>query len=131
MAEPSAAADRGDPGRIGVDYNGAWNAWGPHDWCDLYNGGGDITDCTVVVELKGAGGQTRKNVHYVPKRPGQSWLYARYEAGTEFNGRQFGRTTVPDVVGERVGACTHSLTVAARRQGATQPRRTAQSRKSA
>lgn len=53
MAEPGAVADRGSPGCIGVDYDGAWNDWGPHDWCDLHNGGGDIADAPVVVELKG------------------------------------------------------------------------------
>lgn len=102
VAERYAAPGRGDPARIVVDYAGAWNAWGPHDWCALYNAGGDITDCTVVVELKGAGGQTRKNVHFVEKWPGKSQLYARYEAGTELNGRQFGRTTVPEVASLQV-----------------------------
>lgn len=102
VAERYAAPERGDPARIAVDYDGAWNAWGPHDWCALYNAGGDITDCTVVVELKGAGGQTRRNVHFVGKWPGKSRLYARYEPGTELNGRPFGRTTVPEVASLQV-----------------------------
>lgn len=112
VAERYASPGRGDPARIAVDYDGAWNAWGPHDWCALYNAGGDITDCTVVVELQGAGGQTRKNVHYVAKWPGQSRLYARYEAGTELNGRQFGRTTVPDVVSLQVRVFAPGYTAA-------------------
>lgn len=102
VAEKYASPTRGDPARIGVDFDEAWNAWGPHDWCAVHNAGGDLADCTLVVELTGAGGAVRRNVHYVPKWPARSWLYARYEAGTEVNGRRFGRTTVPDVAALRV-----------------------------
>lgn len=102
VAERCSATGRSVPDRLVVDFDGAWNAWGPHDWCGLFNTGNDINDCTVIVELKGANGQTRKNVHFVKKWPGKSWLHARYESGTEVDGRQFGQTTVPDVASLRV-----------------------------
>ncbi len=98
VAERYAAPLGTNDGRVALNFDESWNAWGPHDWCGFYNGGDDIEDCTVVVEIKGKGGQTRKNVHFVRRWPGKSWLYARYDPGTPVGDRVLGRMTVLDVV---------------------------------
>jgi len=104
VAERYAAPVSPAPGRVMVDLDESWNAWGPHDWLSLYNAGGDIEDCTVVVDLKGVAGQSRRNVHFVKKWAGKSWLYARYDPGTAIGERRVGRMTVTDVasIGVRV-----------------------------
>ena len=50
-----------------------------------------------VVDIKGAGGQTRKNVHFTKQWPGKSWLYTRYDPGTQLGDRVVGRMTVNNV----------------------------------
>ena len=97
VAERYAAPASPNNGRVAIDFDEAWNAWGPHDWCRLYNSGDDLEDCTVVVDLKGAGGQSRRNVHFVPRWPGKTWLVARYDPGKQVGERQFGRMTVRGV----------------------------------
>jgi hypothetical protein len=84
-------------GRIRVDFDESWYGFGPHDWCCLYNAGARLMDCTVVVELTGANGEIRKNVHYINDWPPNSWRYARYSAGTVVSGRYVGRMTVFNV----------------------------------
>ncbi len=91
------AAPKAASGRFEVNFCEAWNAWGPHDWLEVHNTGGDLEDCTVVVELKGAGGHIRKNVHYVKRWAGNSRLCARYEPGTMVDGRTVGCRTVTGV----------------------------------
>jgi hypothetical protein len=104
IAERYAAPPSPSSNRIKIDFDESWNAWGPHDWLYLYNAGGDLEDCTIVVDLTGASGQKRRNVHYVRKWTGNSWLCARYDPGSQLGDRRVGCMTVNDVatVGVRV-----------------------------
>ncbi len=104
VAERYSASVADAPGRIRVDFDESWYGWGPYDWCCLYNEGAELEDCTVIVDMKGAAGDVRRNVHYVQKWPSKSWMYARYDPGTDLNGRRVGRMTV-------VGVNTVNVTV--------------------
>ena len=97
VAEKYAAPMSSNTGRIVVDFDESWGAWGPYDYCCLYNKGADLEDCTVLVEMKGAKGDVRKNVHYVQRWASNSWMIARYDPGTKLLGRDVGRMTVYDV----------------------------------
>jgi hypothetical protein len=92
------------PGRVRVDFDECWYGCEPYDWCRLYNAGAALEDCTVVVEMRGAAGEARTNVHFLRKWAGNSWVHARYDAGTELNGRRVGKMTVlhVDTVGVTV-----------------------------
>lgn len=91
------AAPISSVGRVRVDFDESWGAFGPHDWLSLYNTGPDLDDCTILVELKGAKGDVRKNVHFLRKWSGNSWQYARYAPGYDLLGRKVGRMTVYNV----------------------------------
>jgi hypothetical protein len=79
-----------------TDFDGAWNAW-PYDWCKMKNVGPDLEDCTVIIELRGKTGQTRKNIHFAPRWPANSMLVARYDPGFSLGDRVVGKTNVADV----------------------------------
>ncbi len=84
--------------RIAVDFDEAWGPVGPHDWLILTNSGADLTDCTILVELTGASGQVRQNVHFAEYWAADTPMYARYEmGGLFFEGKHIGSTTVLDV----------------------------------
>jgi len=83
--------------RITVDFDESWGCVGPHDWFKIYNCGPALDDCTIVVQLTGANGEVRKNVHFLEQWPANTWMYARYSAGIELLEKQLGRTTVDDV----------------------------------
>lgn len=97
IAERYAAPRSAAGGRMAVEFLEAWNGWGTHDWLYLQNAGEDLEDCTVVVELRGAGGRTRTNVHFVERWAGRAVLCGRYDPGTTVDGRPVGRTTVREV----------------------------------
>ena len=65
VAEAYAVPITDNPGRILVDFDESWYGWGPNDWCRLCNAGAELENCTVVVDLRGQNGQTRRNVHFV------------------------------------------------------------------
>jgi hypothetical protein len=82
---------------IVVDFDESWGWFGPHDWFCIYNKGAALEDCTLLVQLTGASGEVRKNVHFVKEWPANSWMYGRYDGGNEVLERQVGRATVLNV----------------------------------
>ncbi|MHB1038380.1 MAG: hypothetical protein ACYC35_28055 [Pirellulales bacterium] len=88
VAEKYSASLCDSAERIGVDFDESWGCFGPHDWCFLDNRGPALQDCTIVVQLTGAKGDVRKNVHFVKEWPTNSRMYARYEGGQETTFRQ-------------------------------------------
>lgn len=92
-----AAPASSNIGRFVLDFDESWNAWGPYDWCCFSNTGGDLEDCTVIVEIKGTSGQIRTNVHFVRRWQGNSSLFSRYDSGLQLPDRTVCRTTVPNV----------------------------------
>ena len=97
IAEKYSATFCDSTDRIAVDFDESWGWFGPHDWCSFGNRGTALRDCTVVVQLTGARGDVRKNVHFIKEWPANSWLYARYAPGQEILGSQTGRMTVNEV----------------------------------
>jgi hypothetical protein len=97
VAEKYGAPMTSAEDRINIYFSESWYGTGPYDWCGFYNSGGELDDCTLIVELTGAEGEQRKNVHYLGKWPSKSWVYARYEGGTQLENRSIGRTTVYNV----------------------------------
>jgi hypothetical protein len=81
VAEKYAAPFSRNIGKIWVDFHESWGPVGPDDWLCLYNNGPDLEDCTILVELKGAKGDVRKNVHFLRKWSSDSWQYAIYAPG--------------------------------------------------
>ena len=83
-----------------VDIAAAWGPFGTHDWFMIYNAGPALDDCTIVVELTGKNGDTRKNVHFVEQLPSNKWMYAQYDLGQEWATGRPGlafRKTVTDI----------------------------------
>lgn len=97
VAEKYSATFCDSTRRIAVDFDESWGWFGPHDWLKIYNYGQPLKDCTIVVQLTGASGKVRKNVHFVKQWPAKSWMYARYEGGTKLLEKHVGRMTVDDV----------------------------------
>jgi len=97
VAEKYAAPFSRNIGRIWVDFDESWGPVGPDDWLCLYNNGPDLEDCTILVELKGAKGDVRKNVHFLRKWSSDSWQYAIYAPGEKVLDRMVGRMTVYNV----------------------------------
>jgi hypothetical protein len=85
-----------DSTSIAIKFHESWGSIvGLYDWLLLENASGQpLEDCTIVVELTGAAGDVKKNVHFVREWPLQSWVYARYGGGKEIGGRTLGRTSV-------------------------------------
>lgn len=94
VAEKYSAAFCDAAGRIAVDFDESWGWLGQHDWLRVHNRGPALEDCTIAVELTGASGEVKKNVHFVAMWPEDSSMYARYKAGDEVLGRQVRRMTV-------------------------------------
>jgi len=97
IAEKYSATFCDSTDRIAVDCDESWGWFGPHDWCSFRNCGAALEDCTIVVQLTGASGEVRKNVHFVKAWPANTWLYARYSPGQEMLGRKSGRMTVSGI----------------------------------
>lgn len=71
-------------------------AWGPlsDDVLELVNSGSDLEDCTIAVELTGANGESRTNVHFVPKWESKGILVARYSPGQTVLDQTLDKTTI-------------------------------------
>ena len=79
-----------------LDFDEAWGSQGPDDALTLVNNSGDLTNCTVLVELQGRT-EVSRNVHFLPEwRSGQA-IHARYSPGTDFAGEVILRQSVYDV----------------------------------
>jgi hypothetical protein len=83
---------------LSLDFDTAWGPFGPDDLMTLSNASGKALHyCTVLVELRGAGGEVERNLHFVSDwAPGEK-IFATYSPGTEVLGRVEGRETVPSV----------------------------------
>lgn len=97
VAEKYSATFSDSTGRIVVDFNEAWGEFGPNDWLLLQNRGETLEDCTILVQLTGAKGEVRKNVHFLKEWPTDTNMWGRYQSGTEFLGRTVEKTTVTNV----------------------------------
>lgn len=97
IAKKYAAGPTSPGNRIVVDLDEAWGVVGPFDWFHIYNQGPSIRDATLVVKLTGVGGTMRTNVHFVSDWPANTWLYGRYEVGTQALGKSIGQTTVASI----------------------------------
>jgi hypothetical protein len=83
---------------ISIDLDAAWGPVGPDDRLTLFNRtGADLHNCTVLVELRAAGGEASPSVYFVPRWPAGTPIYARCPAGTAFFGEAVGSRTVPRV----------------------------------
>lgn len=94
VAEKYSAPAAVNNGRIVADVDEIWGGSLSHDWLCLHNGGPEIEDCTILVEIKGKEGDFRKNVHFVPKWSSNTWIYSRYDIGKPVLNRVVGRMTV-------------------------------------
>lgn len=104
IAEKYAATPSDPDGKMVVDLDAAWGPHGPQDRLKLHNTGtSSLENCTIEVVLLGAGGKSRKNVHFVRDWPANSWLYTRYEPGRQILDRpDVFRTTIPDIQSIRI-----------------------------
>ncbi len=97
IAEKYSATLSDSTGRIKVDFNEAWGASGSDDWLLLQNRGETLEDCTILVQLTGAKGDIRKNVHFLKTWPTDTSMWGRYQTGKEVLGRTVEKTTVTNV----------------------------------
>ena len=68
---------------VAADFNAAWGHLGPDDWMFLYNNSSLVLhNSTVLVELRGIDGDVHRNLHFIPAWEQETWICARYEAGT-------------------------------------------------
>ncbi len=84
-------------GRIVVDFNESWGDSRPEDWLVLQNHGETLENCTISVQLTGASGKVRKNVHFLKTWPKNTSMWGRYQSGEKLLGRTVDRTTVTNV----------------------------------
>ncbi|WP_145038325.1 hypothetical protein [Gimesia chilikensis] len=94
IAEKYSATLSDSTGIIVVDFNESWGDSGPDDWLVLRNLGETLEDCTILVELTGANGDVRKNVHFLKTWPESASMWGRYQAGEKILGRTVDKTTV-------------------------------------
>ncbi len=102
IAEKYSATLSDSTGLIYVDFNESWGDSGPDDWLFLKNLGETLEDCTILVELTGADGEVRKNVHFLKTWPESASMWGRYQNGEKILGRTVDRTTVTYVKEMRV-----------------------------
>lgn len=81
------------------------------DWNKIYNGGPEIVFATIVVELTGANGETRKNIHFVKAWPQNTWLYCPYTAGVLIKDKMEGRRSVTAVQKVQVTVLSPDLAI--------------------
>lgn len=77
FAAPPSPADE----RFTVDLNDTWGEHTSEKWFCIHNGGSDLHDCTLQVQLTGRDGQIRRNVHFLNHWPANTWMYAQYKVG--------------------------------------------------
>tara|TARA_R110000868_G_scaffold149766_1_gene372462 strand:+ start:186103 stop:187248 length:1146 start_codon:yes stop_codon:yes gene_type:complete len=94
IAEKYSATLSDSTGLIYVDFNESWGDSGPDDWLFLKNLGETLEDCTILVELTGANGDVRKNVHFLKTWPESASMWGRYQAGEKILGRTVDKTSV-------------------------------------
>ncbi len=94
VAEKYSATLSDSTGRIVVDFNESWGDSGPKDWLVLQNLGETLEDCTILVQLTGASGEVRKNVHFLKTWPTNTSMWGRYQGGQKILGRTVDKTTV-------------------------------------
>lgn len=88
IAQKYAAPHTEDIGNIQVDIDESMTATETADLFTISNNTGqELTDCTIQVDLVGADGQSRKNIHFVRKWPVDTKLYAQYSVGIPFENR--------------------------------------------
>tara|TARA_R110001592_G_scaffold165883_2_gene400500 strand:- start:7860 stop:8966 length:1107 start_codon:yes stop_codon:yes gene_type:complete len=94
IAEKYSATLSDSTGLIIADFNESWGDSGPDDWIALQNLGETLEDCTILVELTGANGEVRKNVHFLKTWPESTCMWGRYQGGEKILGKTVDRTTV-------------------------------------
>jgi hypothetical protein len=93
-AGPPASGNR----TIAIDLDAAWGPIGPDDRLMLTNRTGtELHNGTILVELRGKGGDIARNVFFAARWPSGNSLYARCPTGTELFGETVGRRSVPRV----------------------------------
>tara|TARA_R110002167_G_scaffold300470_1_gene504801 strand:- start:344 stop:1639 length:1296 start_codon:yes stop_codon:yes gene_type:complete len=97
VAEKYSATFCDSTGRVVVDFNENWGDSGSKDWLVLQNRGETLKDCTILVQLTGASGEVRKNVHFLKTWPSYIGRWGRYQSGVKVLGRTVERTTVKNV----------------------------------
>lgn len=98
VAEKYSATLSDSTGRIIVDFNESWGDSGANDWLVLQNRGETLEDCTILVQLTGASGEVRKNVHFLKTWPTDTSMWGRYQGGQKILGRNVEKTTVTNVL---------------------------------
>jgi hypothetical protein len=100
---PQCAARYGGPTAvegipITADLDASWGPFGPADRMMLANSSGiELLNCTILVELRGAGGEVAQDVHFVPRWASGAMVYAEYSAGVELLGAIHASCTPPRV----------------------------------
>lgn len=94
IAEKYSATLSDSTGLIIADFNESWGDSSPDDWIALQNLGETLEDCTILVELTGANGEVRKNVHFLKTWPEATCMWGRYQGGEKILGKTVDRTTV-------------------------------------
>jgi hypothetical protein len=83
---------------ISVDFDESFLSTHDHDTIALKNTSGqNLTNCTVLVEIRGVDGEVRQNVHFESLWEDAGERFARYGHGVESSSGVFGRRTVRDV----------------------------------
>lgn len=97
---PEAARAYGGPAGattklVGIDFDESFAGSANHDVIALSNTSGTVlTNCTVLVELRGRDGDVRQNVHFAPTWEPGGLRFARYGIGIESDSGVYGRRTV-------------------------------------
>ncbi|ADG66919.1 hypothetical protein Plim_1082 [Planctopirus limnophila DSM 3776] len=81
IAERFAAPVTAAGDRFKIDIDDPWGAHAPKKWICFHNGGDDLRDCTLQVQLTGQNGPPRSNVHFIKHWPANTWMYSLYQVG--------------------------------------------------
>ncbi len=81
IAERFAAPATAAGNRFTVDVDDPWGVHAPQKWICIHNGGDDLRDCTLQVQLTGPQGPPRRVVHFIKHWPANTWMYSRYKVG--------------------------------------------------
>lgn len=80
---------------VGVDFDESFAGSANHDFIALTNvSGKPLTNCTVLVELRGKDGDVRQNVHFLARWEPAATRFACYGIGIESDSGVYGRRTV-------------------------------------
>jgi hypothetical protein len=81
------------PNAVLIDVDESFGA--DPDWVALTNNAGrDLHNVLVSVTLAGKGGETKENIHFVPKWRANDMIHGRYEAGAMIGDKVVGRQSV-------------------------------------